>query len=41
LYALDVHTLGLRPGVGRRELLPAMEGHILADAQCMGRFQRR
>ena len=41
LFALDVHTLGLRPGVGRREVLQAMNGHILAEAQYMGRFQRR
>ncbi|MGD0774696.1 MAG: YbhB/YbcL family Raf kinase inhibitor-like protein, partial [Candidatus Solibacter sp.] len=41
LYALHVKTLGLRPGVGRGELLQAMKGHILAETQCMGRFQRR
>jgi len=40
LYALDINTLGLRPGVGRRELLQAMNGHILAETQYMGRFQR-
>jgi Raf kinase inhibitor-like YbhB/YbcL family protein len=41
LHALDVHTLGLRAGVSREELLQAMKGHIQAEAQCMGRFQRR
>jgi Raf kinase inhibitor-like YbhB/YbcL family protein len=41
LYALDLSTLGLRPGVVREELLDAMNGHILAETQCMGRFQRR
>ena len=41
LYALDINTLGLRPGVGRKELLQAMNGHILAETQYMGRFQRR
>ena len=41
LYALDVASLGLRPGVGRGQLLAAMKGHILAETQCMGRFQRR
>jgi Raf kinase inhibitor-like YbhB/YbcL family protein len=41
LYALDVNTVGLRPGVGRRELLQAIQEHILAETQCMGRFQRR
>ena len=40
LYALDIHTLGLRPGVGRGELLAAMKGHILAETHCMGLFQR-
>ena len=38
---LDINTLGLRRGVGRRELLQAMNGHIQAETQCMGRFQRR
>jgi Raf kinase inhibitor-like YbhB/YbcL family protein len=41
LYALDINTLGLRPGVRRGEFLKAMKGHILAETQCMGRFQRR
>jgi Raf kinase inhibitor-like YbhB/YbcL family protein len=41
LYALDINTLGLRHGVDRRELLQAVNGHILAETQCMGRFQRR
>ena len=41
LYALDVHTLGLHPGVGREKLLQTMKGHILAETHCMGRFQRR
>ena len=41
LHALDLHTLGLRPGVSRDELLHAIKGHVLAEAQCMGRFQRR
>ena len=39
-YALDVHTLGLHPGVDREELLQAVKGHIVAETQCMGRFQR-
>ena len=41
LYALDVHTLGLPAGVQRAELLKALQGHVLAEAQYMGRFQRR
>lgn len=41
LYALDVHTLGLPPGVKRAELLKAIQGHILAETQYMGRFERK
>ena len=41
LYALDVHTLGLPPGVKRPELLKAIQGHILAEAQYLGRFERK
>jgi Raf kinase inhibitor-like YbhB/YbcL family protein len=40
LYALEVHTLGLPSGVKRAELLQALKGHILAEAQTMGRFER-
>jgi hypothetical protein len=39
LYALDT-ILNLRPGARRKELDPAMQGHILAQAELMGRFQR-
>jgi Raf kinase inhibitor-like YbhB/YbcL family protein len=41
LYALDVHTLGLPAGVKRAELEQALKGHVLAEAQYMGRFERR
>jgi Raf kinase inhibitor-like YbhB/YbcL family protein len=41
LYALDVHTLGLPAGVKRAELLQALKGHILGEAQYMGRFERK
>lgn len=41
LYALDVPTLGLRPGVKRAELDRALKGHILAEAQYMGRYERQ
>jgi len=41
LYALDVHTLGLPPGVKRPELLKAIQGHILAETQYLGRFERK
>jgi len=39
LYALDT-TLNLRPAARRKELDAAMQGHILAQAELMGRFQR-
>ena len=39
LYALDA-ILNLRPAVRRKELDAAMQGHILAQAELMGRFQR-
>src|ERR1051326_6434105 len=41
LHALDVHTLGLPAGVKRDELLKALQGHVLVEAQYMGRYQRR
>jgi hypothetical protein len=41
LSALKVPTLGLRAGVNRAELLEALKGQVLAEAQYMGRFQRR
>jgi hypothetical protein len=41
LHALDVHTLGLPAGVNRAELLKAIQGHVLAETQYMGRFERR
>ena len=39
LYALDIE-LRLKPGAGRRDLLKAMEGHITAEAQLMGKYER-
>ena len=41
LYALDVHTLGLPAGEKRPEVLKAMDGHILAETETVGRFERR
>jgi Raf kinase inhibitor-like YbhB/YbcL family protein len=41
LHALDVHTLGLGAGIPRAELLRAIKGHVLAETQLMGRYQRR
>ena len=39
LYALDA-KLDLRPAATRKELDAAMQGHILAQSELMGRFQR-
>lgn len=39
IYALDTE-LELRPGCTKAELLAAMEGHILAKGQLMGRYSR-
>jgi len=41
LYALDVPTLGLPQGARRAQLERAMKPHILAEAQYMGRYERR
>ena len=41
LFALDVHTLGLPQGVKRRVLETAIKGHVLAEAQYMGKFQAK
>ena len=40
LYALDAAT-NLSPGATKAELLKAMEGHILAQGQLMGKYQRQ
>ena len=40
LYALD-NDLDLKPGATKKELLAAMAGHILAQAQLMGTFERK
>lgn len=39
LYALD-RLLALPPGATRADLLAAMDGHVLATAELMGRFER-
>lgn len=41
LYALDVPTLNLQQGAARSDVEGAMQGHILEQAQLMGRFERR
>jgi len=40
LYALDT-MLNLKPGVMKKDLLKAMEGHVLAEGQLMGIYQRK
>ena len=40
LYALDAMT-GLQPGATKKELLKAMDGHVLAEGQLMGTYQRQ
>ena len=39
LYALDA-MLNLKPGLTKKALLKAMEGHILEEAQIIGKFKR-
>jgi len=39
LYALD-KTLDVAPGMTKAQLVHAMEGHVLAQGQLMGRYQR-
>lgn len=41
LYALDSATLKLKSGAGRREVETALRGHILAQAQYLGLYERR
>ena len=41
LYALDVSSLGLSSGARRRDIDRALRGHILEEAQYMGRYERR
>jgi len=40
LYALDIR-LGLKPGATKKELLQAMDGHVVAEGMLMGKYQRR
>lgn len=41
LYALDLESLKLPEGTRRGELDRAMKGHVLGQAQYMGRYERR
>jgi hypothetical protein len=40
LYALDA-KLELQSGLTKKDLLKAMENHVLAEGQLMGTFQRK
>ncbi|MBX7210757.1 MAG: YbhB/YbcL family Raf kinase inhibitor-like protein [Verrucomicrobiaceae bacterium] len=40
LYALDTQVT-LKPGSKKKALVKAMEGHILAEAEWMGTYQRK
>ncbi|MEF9438016.1 MAG: YbhB/YbcL family Raf kinase inhibitor-like protein [Candidatus Mariimomonas ferrooxydans] len=40
IYALDT-MLDLSPGATKKDLLKAMEGHILAEGQLMGKYKRQ
>jgi len=41
VYALGVASLGLAPGSKRAAVDKALRGHILAEAQYMGRYERK
>ena len=41
LYALDVAKLDLKKGAARADLDRALKGHVLAEAQYMGRYERK
>lgn len=41
LFALDVPSLDLPEGASREEVVSAMMGHVLAEAETIGRYDRR
>jgi len=41
LYALSLQTLGLPAPAKRRQLDQAIQGHVLAEARYMGRYERK
>jgi Raf kinase inhibitor-like YbhB/YbcL family protein len=41
LYAVGVPALGLKAGAKRAELDRALRGHVLAEAQYIGRYERK
>ena len=40
LYALDT-MLSLGPGAAKKQVVDAMEGHVLAEGQLMGKYKRK
>jgi Raf kinase inhibitor-like YbhB/YbcL family protein len=40
IYALDT-VLNLKPGATKADLLKAMDGHVIAEGQLMGTYQRK
>jgi len=40
LFALDIETLHLKTGASRAEVEKAIQGHILDQAELMGRYER-
>ena len=40
LYALDIR-LDLKPGTKKKQLLKAMKGHVVAEAQLTGKYTRK
>jgi len=40
IYALDI-TLGIKPGATKTQVLNAMKGHVLTEAQLMGKYKRQ
>lgn len=41
LFAVNVPTLGLKPGARRAELDRALKGRVLAEARYLGKYERR
>ena len=41
LYAVGAPSLGLKRGAKRAEIDKALHGKIIAEAQCMGRYERK
>lgn len=41
LYAVGVASLGLKAGAKRSDLDRVLRGHVLAEAQYMGRYERK